>query len=226
MGKRTLFSRIPLFWQYLAAMALNILLALVVSLLISQHYQNTLSNELQEKFQSNLEKNSGTLDNIMYATVNVPGIIEKTRHFEYLNGQRKTDLDQKYQPVLSMLREDLKQQVYLTSGAVDTFLYLRRGNSLIGTDKYEAVAENYLKSNLLFENTDAATVLHALREGSTSAFLSMQRIKLNGNDAGDCLTLIMHTQNSSMSIMSIYTRAMIEKTIALDDLPDGTLWEI
>ena len=226
MGKRTLFSRIPLFWQYLAAMALNILLALVVSLLISQHYQNTLSNELQEKFQSNLEKNSGTLDNIMYATVNVPGIIEKTRHFEYLNGQRKTDLDQKYQPVLSMLREDLKQQVYLTSGAVDTFLYLRRGNSLIGTDKYEAVAENYFKSNLIFEKTDAATVLHALREGSTSAFLSMQRIKLNGNDAGDCLTLIMHTQNSSMSIMSIYTRAMIEKTIALDDLPDGTLWEI
>ena len=103
MGKRTLFSRIPLFWQYLAAMALNILLALVVSLLISQHYQNTLSNELQEKFQSNLEKNSGTLDNIMYATVNVPGIIEKTRHFEYLNGQRKTDLDQKYQPVLSII---------------------------------------------------------------------------------------------------------------------------
>lgn len=219
-------NKLPLFWKHMLLMMCLVLLSVVALFAINQNFLKTLSREQLSKMQMNLERDCEKLNDVMYATITIPSGIEDTRQYEYLRGHPKGPLEVKYHPVLSLLRDSLKKQVYLREDSAETLLYLSNCNSLVGTHHYAPVAENYFGQYIEFSDTDVETIMGYLRKRNSHIILPMQSIRINGEPAGQYLTLIMHPLNSSVGIMGIYSEDRIKEYLGIDQMPEGTHWEM
>ena len=219
-------KKLSLFWKHMLMMMCILILSLIALSAINQKSIKTLSQELQEKMQISLERDCDNLNNVMYGSLNISSGIENTRYYDYLKGELSGTLDEKYYPVLSLLRDALQNQVYLREGAKETLLYLVGSNSMVGTQHVALGAEDYFGKGISFSETDTQTMLGYLRTRNIQTLLPMQQVKVNNESVGECLTLIIRRLDSNVGIVSIYTRDSIMEYLGLDHFPDGTYWEM
>ncbi len=217
-------KRVPLFWKYLVMMGAVLTISLVALIIVNQRYIDTLSNELLTEMQTNLKNDCEKLDNRLYSVITIPSMIEDTRYFRYLAGQRESELELKYYPVLSLLRTVLQKQLYITSDAEETLLYFRKFNSIVSTSYYEAVAENYFKKELVFSEISPEEIMQALKSHTSQVLIPMQLVQADTQI--ECFGIIVQPIESSIAIINLYSKRFLMESLNIQDLPEDGFFEL
>ncbi|MBO4411448.1 MAG: helix-turn-helix domain-containing protein [Lachnospiraceae bacterium] len=204
-------------------MGIVLLLSLIVLTVINRMYLNTLSEKLLSEMQSDLTFDCEELNEKLYSSIQIPPAIESTHYYRYLATPTGNDLELKYYPVLDLLQKALQKQVYLTSNAEESLLFLRRYNSIVGLSYYERVAEDYFTKHLI--HPDGEAILRVLRSRDILTCFPMQKVILDGVEK-ECLTIILSPKDNSTSIVNLYSKEMLMRNLGIEKLPDESKWTL
>lgn len=213
-------DRISILWKHMLMMVCVLALALLALIINNRQSLKTLAADNIGKFQIALDRDCAALGENMHRTIAIPTGVEGTRYYDYIKGVTEGVLADKYYPVLDFLRKALTNQVYLQGDSSMTLLYMAGCNSIVTNDKNFPMAEDCFETHIQLSQTGTETVLGYLRERGSVTFLPVQPVKIGSRAYEPCLGHIIHTADSNVAVMSIYTLDTILEALGFHYLPE------
>jgi len=212
-------KKISILWKHMLMMVCILALALLALVINNRQSLKTLTADNIGKFQIALDRDCAVLGENMHRTVAIPAGVEGTRYYDYIRGVTGGYLEDKYYPVLYYLRKALNNQVYLQGDSSQILLYLSGCGSVVTNEGVFPVAEECFEKHVQFSETGTQTVLGYLRERGSVTFLPVQPVKIGSRDYEPCLGHILHTADSNVAVMSVYSLDTVLEALGFPYLP-------
>ncbi len=215
-------ASMPLFWQVMLIVFFIVALAAAIMMASNHLLQTSLADSYMETAQNTLDWNCERLDRQLYSTTSLPGVIENSFYYSYLQNEKNGRLQRKYLSVLECLRKVLASQLYLQKDSVESALYIKGTNSICTNYMAFPRAEDCFENYIRFDAPVVPALLEKLKQKECFEFLPMQKI-LVGKKEGNFFAMIMGRRDSDISLMSLYTAEYIVNSLGFDSFPQGTV---
>lgn len=218
-------QRVSVFWISFFMMGCILLLSVMILAVSNSISSRSLELESLNNYQTALVKNCQAMESALYSTIAIPKAIEGTRYYDYIRTEHSGYLPDKYVSALPYIQKALRNQIYLSGNSEECLLYLSGTNTFCGRYRIFAVAEDCFDSYIRYTALSGADILTELRSAGNVVLLPMDIVRV-GTKELPCMTLIIHSVDTSIGMMTLYSQEQIISMLRVDTLPEGSCLRI
>lgn len=219
-------DRLPVVYRHFVLVSSVLLMSILMLVVSSQVSLNTLRKNNINDLQYRLEQNCQFISNTFSEAYSIPSIIEQTRYYSYIKSENDGYLPEKYAAVLAYMGKSLQIPNFLSRDSDECLVYLRGTNSICGKNNVFFTAEECFDTHLMYEETDAETIIGILQGRNGLHILPMETLKIGTANPKRQMTVIICDSTVPISVLCTYSENAILKHLEIESFPEDTFLQI